>query len=95
MEDPLLHWTPSIAPAGMALYRGAQFPQWDGSLFVSALVAQEVRRLVLEGDRVVSQEALFGEIGARLRDVRVAPDGALFLLTDSPRGQVLRVSAPR
>jgi glucose/arabinose dehydrogenase len=95
MEDPVLHWTPSIAPAGMALYRGAQFPQWDGNLFVSALVAQEVRRLVLEGDRVVSQEALFGEIGARLRDVKVAPDGALFLLTDSPRGQVLRVSAPR
>jgi glucose/arabinose dehydrogenase len=50
---------------------------------------------VLVGDRVVSQEALFGEIGARLRDVKVAPDGALFLLTDSPRGQVLRVSAPR
>ena len=95
MEDPVLHWTPSIAPAGMTLYRGAQFPQWDGSLLVSALVAQEVRRLVVEGDRVVSQEALFAEIGARLRDVKVAPDGALFLLTDSPRGQVLRVSALR
>jgi glucose/arabinose dehydrogenase len=95
MEDPVLHWTPSIAPSGMALYRGAQFPEWDGDLLVTALVAREVRRLELEGDRVVAQEPLFEEIGERLRDVKVAPDGALLLLTDSPRGRVLRISALR
>jgi len=95
MEDPVLHWTPSIAPSGMTLYRGMQFPEWQGDLLVTALVAREVRRLELDGERVVAQEALFGEIGARLRDIRVAPDGALLLLTDSPRGQVLRISAAR
>jgi glucose/arabinose dehydrogenase len=95
MEDPVLHWTPSIAPSGMALYRGAQFPEWDGDLLVTALVAREVRRLELEGDRVVAQEPLFAEVGERLRDVKVAPDGALLLLTDSPRGRVLRISALR
>lgn len=95
MEDPVLHWTPSIAPSGMALYRGAQFPEWEGDLLVTALVAREVRRLELEGERVVAREALFGEIGERLRDVKVAPDGALLVLTDSPRGQVLRISAAR
>ncbi len=95
MEDPVLHWTPSIAPSGMTLYRGVQFPEWQGDLLVTALVAREVRRVEFDGERVVAQEAMFGEVGARLRDIKVAPDGALLLLTDSPRGQVLRISAAR
>jgi aldose sugar dehydrogenase len=95
MEDPRVNWTPSIAPAGMTLYRGDQFPAWEGNLFVTALVAREVRRIALDGERVVEQARLFGEIGERLRDIRTAPDGSLYILTDSPRGRVLRVSAVR
>jgi aldose sugar dehydrogenase len=93
MEDPRVDWTPSIAPSGMTLYRGEQFPDWQGSLFVTALVAREVRRITLDGDRVTGQEALFGEIGERLRDIKTGPDGALYVLTDNSFGQVLRVSA--
>jgi glucose/arabinose dehydrogenase len=88
-QAPLLHWTPSIAPAGMALYRGTMFPAWDGDLLVAALVEQSVRRIDLPSLR---QEALFTEVGERLRDVRVAPDGSLRLLTDSAAGRVLRVA---
>jgi glucose/arabinose dehydrogenase len=95
MEDPVLHWTPSIAPAGMTLYRGAEFPAWDGDLLVSALVAREVRRIDLHNGRAIGQEALFSELGERLRDVKTAPDGAIYLLTDSPEGRVLRVTAAR
>lgn len=93
MEDPRLDWTPSIAPSGMAVYRGEQFPEWQGDLLVTALVAREVRRIVLDGDRVSGERALFGEIGQRLRDIKVGPDGALYILTDAPRGKVLRISA--
>jgi glucose/arabinose dehydrogenase len=93
MVDPLLHWTPSIAPSGLAVYRGAMFPEWDGDLLVGALVDREVRRVRLSPEgRVLGQESLFREAGARIRDVRVAPDGAVWLTTDDAKGQVLRVS---
>jgi aldose sugar dehydrogenase len=95
MEDPRVDWTPSIAPSGMTLYRGGQFPEWDGDLLVTALVAREVRRVILDGDRVVGQESLFGEIGERLRDIRTGPDGALYVLTDKPSGSVLRIERAR
>lgn len=91
MEQPLKQWTPSIAPSGMAFYRGAKFKDWQGSLFVGALVNQEVRRLSLDGDNVVAEEALFGELNARIRDVREGPDGYLYLLTDSAQGKLVRV----
>jgi len=93
MEDPRLDWTPSIAPSGMTIYRGAEFPQWQGDLLVTALVAREVRRVRVDGDQVVEQEALFGEIGERLRDIETGPGGALYILTDRPRGRVLRITA--
>ena len=94
MEEPLLDWTPSIAPSGLAVYRGAMFPEWDGDLLVGALVNREVRRVRLspDGRSVLGQEALAGEAGARIRDVAVAPDGAVWLATDAPDGQLLRLS---
>lgn len=92
LEQPLLHWTPSIAPSGMTLYRGELFPQWQGNLLVSALAAKEVRRVVLDGTKVVEQQSLFKELDARFRDVRTGPDGAVYLLTDSANGSVLRVT---
>ena len=90
-SPPLLHWTPSIAPSGMALYRGEAFPDWQGDLFVSALAGQQVRRLVREEGRVVEQQVLFEALEARIRDVRVGLDGYLYLLTDHADGALVRV----
>lgn len=94
MMQPLLHWTPSIAPSGLAVYRGAMFPEWEGDLLVGALVDRAVRLVSLseDGRRVEGQDWLFREVGARIRDVRVAPDGSIWLTTDDPAGQVLRVT---
>jgi aldose sugar dehydrogenase len=91
LEQPLLYWTPSIAPAGMTMYRGALFPEWQGSLFVAALAGQIVQRVPIVEGRAGKQEALFGELRTRFRDVRSGPDGALYLLTDKSFGRVLRV----
>lgn len=91
LEPPLLHWTPSIAPAGFALYRGDAFPHWRDSLLVSALAARQVRRIPLSGGETGAQEVLFAELGQRLRDVRVAADGGLYLLTDANPGAVLKI----
>ena len=92
LEQPLIEWTPSIAPSGMTLYTGDLFPEWQGQLFVSALAGRHVRRVELSGIEVIGEESLFGELNARFRDVRTGPDGALYLLTDSPDGKVLRVT---
>ena len=92
MTAPNWVWTPSIAPSGMALYTGDAFPEWRGSLFVSALAAKKVVRVMLAGGRPVAGEDLFTELDARIRDVRMGPDGALYLLTDASDGRVLRVS---
>lgn len=93
MEDGLLVWVPSIAPSGLAVYRGPMFPEWNGDLLVGALVDREVRRVRLSPDgKVLGQESLLKELGARIRDVRVAPDGSLWVTTDDPAGKVIRVS---
>lgn len=94
MRDPVLVWTPSIAPSGMALYRGQQFPDWEGDLFVSTLAEKSVRRVVMrDGVPTGEQQVLFRELDARIRDVRSGPDGALYLLTDGADGKLLRVTA--
>ena len=90
VEPPVLQFTPSIAPSGMAFYTGDVFPQWKGNLFVGALKFQLVARVVLEGDRVVHEERLFTELGRRIRDVRQGPDGHLWLL-DETEGRILRL----
>jgi aldose sugar dehydrogenase len=91
-EQPLLHWTPSIAPSGMTLYDGALFPQWQGDLLVSSLVERSLRRVRIRDGKVVDQETLLTELSTRLRDVRTGPDGALYVLTDAEDGKVLRVA---
>ena len=92
MEQPVIDWTPSIAPAGFCEYQGDAFPDWQGNLFVAALAEKSVRRLHMENGRVKSQEIMFTELKQRIREVRAGPDGYLYLLTDSEEGQVLRVS---
>ena len=96
MEQPLVYWVPSIAPGGMDIYYGDEFPDWQGDLFVAALAEKSIRRLDMEDGKVVGQEIMFENLAERMRDVRVGPDGLLYLLTDdSPNGKVLRVSNRR
>jgi aldose sugar dehydrogenase len=91
LEPPLLEWTPSIAPSGMAYYGGDAFPQWRGDFFVGALAGQHLRRVRFEGTRFVEQESLLHDRGQRIRDVRVGPDGFIYLLVDASSAPVLRL----
>ncbi len=91
--EPLTYWVPtSIAPSGMAFYTGSMFPEWQGNLFVGSLAGQALWRVVLNGNAVVSREPLFASLGERIRNVTQGPDGALYLLTDSASGRILRVA---
>ncbi len=90
VEPPLLQWTPSTAPSGMAFYTGDAYPQWKGNVFVGALKFQMLVRLQLDGNKIVREERLLSNLGKRIRDVRQGPDGKLWLLDDSD-GCVLRL----
>ncbi|CRI65711.1 conserved hypothetical protein [Thiocapsa sp. KS1] len=87
--DPLINWTPSKAPSGLAFYTGDRYPGWRGNLFSGSLVFGQVRRIVLDGAKVVDEEKL--TIGNRVRDVRQGPDGYLYVLIDSGEGSLLRI----
>ena len=91
MAQPLLYWTPSIAPSGMAFYTGNRFPQWRDNLFVGALAGQMLVRLQLDGERIVKQERLLEGALGRIRDVRNGPDGLFYLLIDSSQGRIIRL----
>ncbi|MFN4312384.1 MAG: PQQ-dependent sugar dehydrogenase [Ferrovibrio sp.] len=91
MEQPLLHWTPSIAPSGMAFYGGSRIPAWRGNLFVGSLNSFFLVRVVLDGTRVVKQERLLAGLEERIRDVREGPDGYLYIATDNADGRILRI----
>jgi len=91
MVQPLQVWVPSIAPSGMAFVSGSQFSQWRGNMLVGALRGQMLVRLTLEGDKVLSEERLFQGRPGRIRDVRMGPDGLVYLLTDDPQGALLRL----
>jgi glucose/arabinose dehydrogenase len=92
MEQPVKYWVPSIAPSGMAFYTGDVFAPWKGNLLVGALAGQLLVRLELDGEKVGKEERLLTNLGARIRDVRQGPDGAIWLLTDSGDGRILRVT---
>jgi len=91
MEQPVHVWVPSIAPSGMAFYTGDKFSKWKDNLLVGALRGRALVRLVLEGDRVVSEERMLSNDLGRIRDVRVSPDGSIYLLIDSDHGLLVRV----
>jgi glucose/arabinose dehydrogenase len=74
----------------MAFYTHDLFPSWRGNLLVGGLVAEAVVRLTLDGDRVTGEERI--PLGARVRDVRQGPDGAVYVLTDESNGKLLRLS---
>ncbi|WP_313239814.1 PQQ-dependent sugar dehydrogenase [Stutzerimonas kunmingensis] len=90
-EPPHHVWKKSPGVSGMAFYDAERFPDWQHSLFIGALVDQSLIRLQLNGDRVVGEERLLKDLGARIRDVRVGPDGYLYVLTDAGNGKLLQV----
>jgi len=91
MVDPHHVWEQSPGVSGMAFYDSPTFKAWDHNLFIGALATQELIRLQLDGDKVVHEERLLGELKARIRDVRVGPDGYLYVLTDDKDGALLKV----
>ncbi len=91
MTQPIEHWTPAIAPSGMAFYFGEGFPGWQGNLFIGSLVDRHLLRLVIEDDRVIHQERLLDGTLGRVRDVRLGPEGYLYLLTDESDSGVYRL----
>jgi glucose/arabinose dehydrogenase len=88
MEEPVYYWDPVIAPSGLAFYSGNLFPQWRGSVFVGGLAGMLLDRLTIVNDKVVAEEPLLTDLHSRIRDVRVGPDGAVYVLTDSGTGTV-------
>ena len=90
--QPLTHWTPSLAPSGLALCRSCLWPEWEGDLFAGMLKGTQVQRVQLADNGEIAREALFEEVGERIRDVRFGPDGALYLVTDNSDGRVLKVT---
>lgn len=84
------YWTPVIAPSGMVFYTGEMFPQWRGNVLIGGLVEQGIVRLALDGEKVAGEERI--GLGARIRDVRQGPAGAVYALTDQSRGRLLRLT---
>ena len=91
MVQPLHIWVPSIAPSGMAFVSGSKFPHWNGDLLVGALRDQMLVRLVLDSEKVVREERLLQGLVGRIRDVRMGPDGLVYLLSDDAEGALLRL----
>jgi glucose/arabinose dehydrogenase len=91
MVDPITYWTPSIAPSGLAVYRGDRYPQWQGQLFAGGLVSQDVKRIELDASSgsVVNETSI--PIGQRVRSVSQGPDGFLYVLTDESNGRLIRL----
>jgi glucose/arabinose dehydrogenase len=92
LEQPVYYWDPVIAPGGATFYEGAMFPGWRGNLLVAGLKEKHIARLVLQNDRVVGEERLLTDLGDRIRDVAVGPDGAVWAITDETDGKLVRLA---
>ncbi|PWW01972.1 glucose/arabinose dehydrogenase [Hoeflea marina] len=92
-EQPVYYWDPVIAPSGMAYYEGSQFPEWKNAFLIGGLVTRDVVVVHLDNDRVAFEDRV--PIGARVRDVKVGPDGAVYAVTESRSGssEILRLTA--
>jgi glucose/arabinose dehydrogenase len=91
MAQPVVYWTPSIAPSGLMFYTGDVFAQWHGLAFVGSLKFGYLNRLTLEGNKVVQQTKMLEDIGDRVRDVEQGPDGLIYVATDEAYGRILRI----
>ncbi len=94
MEQPLYYWDPIIGPSGMVFYTGTLFPAWKGNLFIGGHGTSDLVRLVIEGEKVVGEERLLKDLQPkpeRIRDVRQGPDGAIYMVTDSATGRIIKL----
>jgi aldose sugar dehydrogenase len=94
LEQPVYYWDPVIAPSGITFYDGDMFPEWKGNLFIASLLDMKLVRLELANDKVVGEEWLLRGRKQRIRDVKQAPDGSLYVLTEAGDGALLRISRP-
>jgi aldose sugar dehydrogenase len=92
MEQPVYYWDPVIAPSGMVIYGGDLFSGWKNNFLIGSLTPGLLVRLVMRDGKVVQEERYLGDLRERIRDVRQAPDGSLYLLTDARNGQILRIT---
>ena len=92
LEQPIYYWNPSIGTSGLAFYTGSLFKGWTGNILAGGLAGGVLERLVLDGGKVVAVEHLLTERRERIRDVRVGPDSAVYVLTDSQQGKLLRLT---
>ncbi len=90
-KDAVHRWTPVISPSGLVFYRGDMFPDWKNNALIGGLTHKEVVRLVFDGANVIDEDRL--SMPERIRDVDVAPDGSIYVLTDQDDGKVMRISA--
>ena len=88
IEQPVYYWSPSMGVSQVAFYKGNLFPEWKNSVFVSTLRGNALERMTMANGKVVNEEPLLTEVKMRLRDVRVGPDGAVYVLSDSGGGAV-------
>ena len=91
MEQPVYYWDPVIAPSGMVFYTGDLFAGWKSNILVGSLTPGGLVRLVMKDGKVAQEERYLGDLRERIRDVRQASDGSLYLLTDAGNGKILRV----
>ena len=92
MEQPVYYWDPVIAPSGMTVYTGELFAGWKNNLLIGSLTPGGLVRLVMRDGKVAQEERYLGDLRERIRDVRQAPDGSIYILTDSRDGQILRIT---
>ena len=93
MEQPIIHWTPSIAVCGIDFYDGKIFKNWKNNLLVTSLKFENLYRLEIIGNRVLEQEVIYS-CGSRIRDVETGPDGYIYLAVEDP-GRIIRLKPPR
>ena len=90
MQQPLLHWTPSIAPSDMIYYENDLYPELTNSFLVTALVSKDVKKVVFDNGKDY-QKSLFSDLKQRLRNIEASPAGVIYLLTDGPGGKLIKV----
>jgi aldose sugar dehydrogenase len=95
LEQPVYYWDPVISPGALTIYSGQLFPEWKGNFFIAGLSSKALIRLVLDGDRVVGEERLLTDRGARMREVVQGPEGAVYLLTDGDDAKLLKLTPQR
>ena len=89
MDQPVFHWTPSIAVCGITFYKGNKFPEWNNNLLATSLKFERLHRVEMDGLNIVRDEIIY-EAGSRVRDVESGPDGLIYVALEDP-GRIVRL----